>query len=241
MLIFNFHHIEKHLLHPERKHISMSPQGLSRFIRTLRLLGMRIVSMQEVLAATPDAINDHRSVLLTFDDGYTNNLLEALPVLEAEQCPATVFVLPGRYGGTNEWDQGHLPESQRDQLMSLAQMERMAASPLITLGSHGLYHRDFPTLAESDMVAELSESYQMLHQTFGENFLPVFAYPWGHYGPREVEALSQSPYQAAFTVETRPWRSTDNIYQIPRFSAFYRDGNPLVLLAKLARHNLLFA
>ena len=49
MLIFNFHHVEKEIRHPERKHITISPQGLSRFIRTLRLMGLRIVSMQEVL------------------------------------------------------------------------------------------------------------------------------------------------------------------------------------------------
>jgi peptidoglycan/xylan/chitin deacetylase (PgdA/CDA1 family) len=238
MLIFNFHHIEKDLFRPERKHISMTPQGLNRFIVTLRLLGLTIVSMRDVLTQQSDVIDDHRSVLLTFDDGYVNNLLQALPVLEAHQCPATVFVLPGAYGGTNTWDQSHLPESERDRLMSLAQMEQIAASPMITLGSHGLFHRSLPTLDESDMVAELTDSYHLLNEAFGENFLPVFAYPWGHYGQREVQALEKTPYKAAFSVETRPWRSTDNPYQIPRYSAYYRDGNPMVLLAKLAYQKL---
>lgn len=241
MLIFNLHHVEKEILHSDRKHISMSPQGLRNFIRTLRLMGMRIISMRDVLAHGAAVIQSNRNVLLTFDDGYENNYLEALPVLEAEQCPATIFVLPGRYGGTNEWDQGHLEEVQRDRLMSLAQMKVLAASPMITLGSHGLRHRDLPTLQEDEMRAEILDSYQILSDEFGSNFLPVFAYPWGYYGEREIQALEESPYQYAFAVETRPWQPADNPYAIPRFSAYYRDGNPLVFVAKLARHKLLLA
>lgn len=241
MLIFNFHHVEARITHPERKHISISPQGLSRLIRTLRLLGFRIVSIAEALAMSPQQLNDHAKVLLTFDDGYENNLLQALPVLEAEQCPATVFVLPGRYGGTNEWDQGHLPESQRDRLMTARQMHQLVDSSLVTLGSHGLSHRDMTQLSDSDLQVELMRSYTALQAEFGQHFAPVFAYPWGTYSQREVEALIQTPYQAAFTVETRPWQATDHRFRVPRFSAFYRDGNPLVFLAKLARHQVLLA
>ena len=136
---------------------------------------------------------------------------------------------------------GHLEESQRDRLMSLAQMKILAASPMITLGSHGMRHRDLPTLHEDDMRAEMLDSYRILSEEFGEQFLPVFAYPWGYHGEREIQVLAESPYQYAFAVETRPWRAVDNPYAIPRFSAYYRDGNPLVLAAKLARHKLLFA
>lgn len=241
MLIFNFHHVEKELSRPERKHISMSPQGLRNFIRTLRLMGMRIVSMRDVLTHGKAVIESNRNVLLTFDDGYENNYLEALPVLETEQCPATIFVLPGRYGGTNEWDQGHLEESQRDRLMSLAQMKILAASPMITLGSHGMMHSDLPNLHEDAMRGEIMDSYRILSEEFGDSFLPVFAYPWGYHGEREIRALEESPYQYAFAVETRPWQASDNPYQIPRFSAYYRDGNPLVFVAKLARHKLILA
>jgi peptidoglycan/xylan/chitin deacetylase (PgdA/CDA1 family) len=164
-----------------------------------------------------------------------------LPVLEAERCPATIFVLPGRYGGTNEWDQGHLDEVKRDRLMSRAQMKIMAASPLITLGSHGLTHQDFTLLSKPDLEAEVLESYRILKEDFGDAFLPVLAYPWGYHGQREVDLLANTPYEYAFMVETRLWTSEDGPYQVPRYSAYYRDGNPVVFLAKLARHNLLFA
>jgi peptidoglycan/xylan/chitin deacetylase (PgdA/CDA1 family) len=46
-------------------------------------------------------------VVLTFDDGYGDNLHEALPLLERYDWPATVFVTTGYVGGAREfwWDE----------------------------------------------------------------------------------------------------------------------------------------
>ncbi|MDG1173945.1 MAG: polysaccharide deacetylase family protein, partial [Opitutales bacterium] len=47
-----------------------------------------------------------RSICLTFDDGYIDNLTEALPLLEKYSMPATIFVCTGNIGKSNEfwWD-----------------------------------------------------------------------------------------------------------------------------------------
>jgi peptidoglycan/xylan/chitin deacetylase (PgdA/CDA1 family) len=48
-----------------------------------------------------------RSVVITFDDGYSDNLYEAKPVLERHGLPASVFVASGFVGGREEffWDE----------------------------------------------------------------------------------------------------------------------------------------
>lgn len=50
---------------------------------------------------------DEQSVAVTFDDGYADNYIYALPVLERFQIPATVFVTTGNIGTDREfwWDE----------------------------------------------------------------------------------------------------------------------------------------
>jgi peptidoglycan/xylan/chitin deacetylase (PgdA/CDA1 family) len=47
-----------------------------------------------------------RTVVLTFDDGYADNLLEAKPLLDQASVPATIFVVAGQVGENREfwWD-----------------------------------------------------------------------------------------------------------------------------------------
>lgn len=67
---------------------------------------MRLVAQNFVVLPLPEAVNcltagrlPRRACCITFDDGYADNLLNALPVLEAHRLPATVFVATGYLDG----------------------------------------------------------------------------------------------------------------------------------------------
>jgi peptidoglycan/xylan/chitin deacetylase (PgdA/CDA1 family) len=49
----------------------------------------------------------HGSICITFDDGYADNLYNARPLLEKRDMPATVFVVAGQMGSSEEfwWDE----------------------------------------------------------------------------------------------------------------------------------------
>ena len=64
----------------------------------------RVVGMADLAAAIRDGESVEGWVAITFDDGYEDNLRVALPALEREDLPATVFVVSEDLGGEFWWD-----------------------------------------------------------------------------------------------------------------------------------------
>lgn len=63
--------------------------------------------LQQLAQAHRDENIPHRSVVVTFDDGYADNLHVAKPLLEQYNIPATVFISTGYLGREREfwWDE----------------------------------------------------------------------------------------------------------------------------------------
>ncbi|MBU3070884.1 polysaccharide deacetylase family protein [Aestuariicella sp. G3-2] len=62
------------------------------------------LSMMDALARLDEGTLPPRSVCVTFDDGYADNLIHALPVLQRWNVPATVFVSSGFLDGGRMWN-----------------------------------------------------------------------------------------------------------------------------------------
>jgi peptidoglycan/xylan/chitin deacetylase (PgdA/CDA1 family) len=89
---------------------ALDPLGLSvstaHFREQLEVLAR--VSLPVTLADVAGAIArgrvPRRALVLTFDDGYEDNLRTVLPLLRAHRIPMTVFVTSGNRGGEFWWD-----------------------------------------------------------------------------------------------------------------------------------------
>ncbi len=92
--------------------LANDPWGLAvteaHFDGHLELLRRRTMclSLPELLARRAAGTLPRNATAVTFDDGYADNLLAALPLLERHDIPATVFILSGFVGGGEEtwWD-----------------------------------------------------------------------------------------------------------------------------------------
>src|SRR4051812_16437415 len=77
-------------------------ESLLRFqILLLEALGFRFTTLREAMSG-----GGGRKAVLTFDDGYEDNLTKALPILHAMSIPATVFAITGDVGKRGcTWDE----------------------------------------------------------------------------------------------------------------------------------------
>jgi peptidoglycan/xylan/chitin deacetylase (PgdA/CDA1 family) len=67
----------------------------------------RVIGLPELIEGCRRNSIPDGAVVVTFDDGYADNLLAAEPILTRHHVPATVFVSSGFVGGTQEfwWDE----------------------------------------------------------------------------------------------------------------------------------------
>lgn len=207
--------------------VTVRPATFVRQLEWFRRLGLRGVSVGELLAAR--ASGKGRGLIgLSFDDGYTDFATEVLPALQRFGFTATVFVLAGRLGGTNAWED-HGPVKS---LLTAEQIGQVAEAGM-EIGSHGLRHVSL-CAADDDLLAdEVGGSRAALSELTGRD-VSGFCYPYGHLSPREVAAVRAAGYDYGCGIW--PSESTGR-HAIARTYIGERDGS-LRLLAKRVRHEI---
>ncbi|HKS40548.1 MAG TPA: polysaccharide deacetylase family protein [Blastocatellia bacterium] len=102
--------------------LAVTPQHFAEHLQVLSEYN-RSMPLQKLSAAMRNGTLPRRAVTVTFDDGYVDNLLNAKPLLEKHDVPATVFITTGYTGMNREfwWDEldrlflqpGQLPDTLR--------------------------------------------------------------------------------------------------------------------------------
>lgn len=184
-VVFMYHSVSVQETDPFR--ITVNPELFHTQLSWLASRGIRGVALRELVTA-------HRRddlVGLTFDDGYRDFLTTAIPILQEFGFTATTFAVLNRIGMTNDWDSGGpvIP------LMSEAEL-RQCVSEGMEVGSHALEHRSLPTLHLDDLRKSVGVSKERLEGLVGHQVV-TFAYPYGHAGPREIDAVTAAGYSAA--------------------------------------------
>jgi peptidoglycan/xylan/chitin deacetylase (PgdA/CDA1 family) len=86
--------------------LGVTPQHFAEHLEVLRTYGYPM-RLQKLSAMLKEARLPHRTVVVTFDDGYADNLSNGEPLLARHDVPATVFATVGYLGQEREfwWDE----------------------------------------------------------------------------------------------------------------------------------------
>ena len=196
------------------------PWGVSmgRFRSQLDFLaaqGWNTLTIAELIA-TPTKWTD-RTVVITFDDGYADNLT-AWEELQKRNMRATWFIVSGSIGREPAWPADGRPAGR---LLNTAELRAMQATGM-EIGSHTVKHVRLTEVNDEQLHLELIESKTILEDALG-NEISSFAYPYGAWDARCVNAVQEAGYRAACTTQTGWALRDDNPFQIRRLTIFNMD------------------
>jgi peptidoglycan/xylan/chitin deacetylase (PgdA/CDA1 family) len=152
---------------------------------------------------------------ITFDDGYTSVLANAVPELLRHGFTATVFVVSDRVGRTNDWDDG-TPWP----LLSRSQISELAAAGM-EIGSHSATHPRLVNASASQLAAEVGGSRESLGR-LADAEIRGFAYPYGDMDATVRRAVRDAGYDYACAVAAP--RAVLGLMALPRVYVGQRDG-----------------
>jgi peptidoglycan/xylan/chitin deacetylase (PgdA/CDA1 family) len=169
----------------------------------LRDLGYTVVDLEAVLDHYVDAKPlPPKAVLITFDDGYHDNLDNAARVLQKYGYPGVLFVPIGYLD-----DRQPLPHEERlaaqgilNPTIDWDEMTELEGKG-IRVESHGISHRPLADLELDEAAREIALSKLRLEERLGRP-VRAFSYVKGseaHYKPVHLSLVRQAGYDVAFT------------------------------------------
>lgn len=173
-------------------------------IEWLAKSGYEAVTLTEVLDSWfEDGVLPPKPVVLTFDDGYVSQYENAFPVMRRLGWP------------------GVLNLKALDSDIYDRQVEEMARAGW-QIASHSVTHPDLPSLTDSQLAGEMTESRRLLEEEFGVS-VTDFCYPAGRYDERVIAAVREAGYRSATSTEPGLARPSDR-WSLDRIRIELGDG-----------------
>lgn len=144
--------------------LSVTPTEFRAQMDWLRSAGGHAATLEQLIAALNGGPPlPPRSVVLTFDDGYADFAMAALPVLVSDGFVATDFVVSGFIGKSSYMTAAQVVQADHDGMV---------------IGAHTVYHVDLTALSAAAAAAEIDVSKAALERLLEHPVLD-FAYPYG--------------------------------------------------------------
>jgi peptidoglycan/xylan/chitin deacetylase (PgdA/CDA1 family) len=210
--------------------LSVEPAVLKQHIELLRRWGFQFVTVGEVAAAIASGtVFREPTIALSFDDGYKDNLTQALPILLANSVRASFYITSGLAAGDAQIISRFREMTKYEsEYLTVGDIRELHAAGM-EIGAHTHTHRNLARLPAEVARQELQISKDWLEKVLG-NPVEQFAFPFGkrgiHYNNVTLGLVRDCGYRGAAVVESRSASSVNALdqFQIPRFYVTREDS-----------------
>jgi peptidoglycan/xylan/chitin deacetylase (PgdA/CDA1 family) len=208
----------------QTKHrIFVTKNNFERHLWYLKFFGFQTITLNQIKdfldLKKPYSEFPKKPVLLTFDDGYKDNLKNAVPLLKKYGMTAQIFLL-GKKVDHNWWDEKDGPTFG---IMNAEERKTLAQSGVFEIGSHGNDHLKLTELTDDKVFQEMLISKSTLEQEFQTKITSV-AYPFGLSSPSVHASAKKAGYTFGLNTSLGELHFADSLFNIFRVNVFPEDG-----------------
>lgn len=195
--------------------LTVSPAQLVQELRSIHRAGLHTIGIAELARAMAAHEPPARAVLLTFDDGYSDQFRYAFPILQRFGDRATFFVNVGTIGTPYH--------------LTWPQIETMSKAGM-SIECHGVDHVDLAALGVAAQTHQIDRCVRILGARLRGAVL-AYAYPSGSFDARTLELERRAGLLFGFTTDPRFQTDDRSPYQVTRIRV--KSGMPEALFAAL--------
>ena len=187
------------------------PETLEKDLQWIRDNGYQTVTAEDLIAFVHKGTPlPEKPIVLTFDDGYTNNHTYAYPLLEAYGMRAVLSVI----GSVSDRYTALGDENPNYANLTWARVRELAESGVFEIQNHtyDLHRNDGPRKGCKRLAGESIDAYQgMLLRDLQQNQDAIqraigtrprtFVYPFGAISPESLEVVKKAGFFASFSCE----------------------------------------
>lgn len=202
--------------------MSIPVQEFRRQVAWLKEQGFQNMRMAELESMAPDSKLTASRVIFSFDDGYEDNYVEALPVIK-EFGYSAIFYIPYEHIGKRDMFPRDIKESNRlehNRIMDWEQVKNIHKAGM-EIGSHTLTHNDLTRMSDTQAKKEIFESKTKLEEKLGDK-ITSFCYPGGYFNEKHVNWTEEAGYSSACTTITGCYQK-ESLFKVPRIAVLASD------------------
>lgn len=186
-----------------RRDLSVSPALFTAHLDALQTAGYTPISLYDLLGnLTQGATLPAKPVVLTFDDGYRDNYVNALPILQAHRMKATFFIV------------SDFIDEKRPEYLSWEMVREMYAAGM-SIEAHGRNHVSLRGKDKDYLIWQALGSAETIQAEIGVR--PRFiCYPSGEYDQLTIDIFHSANYWAGLTTIQGATHDSRDLFELHR-------------------------
>ena len=168
-----------------------------RFIRQLNYLSNKysFISLNSLNTKT----SKKSLISITFDDGLSSILKNALPELKKREIPTTIFIPAAKIGSYPNWEQKDQEIYSEDRILNRDEI-KILSDQGIEIASHTLHHTDLRNVTSEVAREEFDLSKSYLEEIIGKEVVS-FSFPYGSYNDVLINLAFSCGYNFVYTTQ----------------------------------------